>query len=109
MQNFLCKDVALPSSGSVLTVVLLSSVERVELDRVEMLFSPFVKERLSELSTDLCGEVNSNNTALSGDHGLQRRKLLPKPRARMVVYRVSCNAFNFTALTLDAPLKAYHM
>ena len=72
---------------------------------MEVLFSPFVKHRLAELSTDLRGEVDSNDAALSGDPGLQRGKPLPKPRARMDTYRVSRNVFNFAASTVNAPLQ----
>ena len=71
-----------------------------------MLFSPFVGKSLAELSTNLCGEVDGDDVMLSGDHGLQRGKLLPRPKARMDTYYINHSVFNFAALSLDAPLKA---
>ena len=71
-----------------------------------MPFSPFVEQRLAELSADLHGEVDGGNAVLSGDHVLQRGKPLPEPKARMEAYWVSHSVFNFTALTVNAPLKA---
>ena len=96
------EEVALPSSGAVSKAALLSSVQGVELPRVEVLFLPFVGQRLAELSADLCGEVDGNEVAISGDHGLQRGKLLPKPKARM---DINCAIFNCMASNVDAILE----
>ena len=73
---------------------------------MEVPFSTFVGQRLAELSADLCGEVDSNKVVLLGDHGIQRGKLLPKPKARMDAYCINGSIFNFTASSLDVPLKA---
>ena len=83
----------------------MSSVQKVELLRVEVPFSPFVKQRLAELSANLCEEVDDGDAVLSRNHGLQRGKPLPKPKARMEAYWVSRNVFNFAASIVDAPLK----
>ena len=77
-----------------------------KLPRVEVLFSPFVRQRLAELSADLCGEVDGNKVAILGDHGLQRRKLLKNPKARMDTYCVNRTLFNLGASNIDTPLKA---
>ena len=42
MQDSLQEEVTLPSSGAVSKAASLSSVQRVELPKVEVLFSPFV-------------------------------------------------------------------
>ena len=60
-------------------------------------------QRLTELSADLWGEVDSHETGLSGDQGLQKGKLLPKLKARMDAYRVSRNVFSFVASSLNVP------
>ena len=57
----------------------LSAVQKADLPRVEFPFLPFAVQRLAELSTDLCGEADGHNVVSSGDHGLQKGKLLPKP------------------------------
>ena len=85
---------------------LLSSVQRVELSRVKVPFSPFVGQRLVELSTNLGREVDGNEAALSGDRGLQKGTLLSKPKARMDTSHVNCGVLNFAASSLDVPLKA---
>ena len=70
---------------------------------------PFVTQRLAELSGDLYGEVDRHDAVLSGDHGLQKRKLLPKPKARMDAYRVNCSVFSFAVSSINAPLKAHKL
>ena len=70
-----------------------------------MSFSPYIAKRLAVLSTDLQGEVDGHESGLSGDHGLQKGKLLPKPKARMDAYRVGREVFSFVASSLDAPLR----
>ena len=91
MWDSLHEEVALPFSGTATKAVLLSSVQKVDLPRVEVPFSSFVELRLAELSTDLCGEVDSDDAALSEDCGPQRGNPLPKPRPRMDAYLVSHN------------------
>ena len=75
---------------------------------MEVPFSPFVGQQLVESSTDLCGEVDGNDVAISGDRGVQRVKLLLKPKA-MDTYRVNHAIFNFTASNVNLPLKACDM
>ena len=53
---------------------------------MEVPFSPIVGQRFAELSADICGGVNGNDIAISGDRALQRGKLLPKSKARMDAY-----------------------
>ena len=71
-----------------------------------MPFLPFVAQRLVELSAELCGEVDGHDAVHSGDQGLQKGKLLSKPKARMDAYHVGRSVFSFAALSVDAPLKA---
>ena len=101
----LSEEVALPSIGVVSRAAPLSAVQRVELPQVEVPFSPFVGQRLVELSANLGWEIDSNEAAPSGDHGLQRGKLLPKPKARMDTYQVNRSVFNFAATNIDMTLK----
>ena len=65
-----------------------------------MPFSPFVDQRLAELSADLQGEVDSHS-----DQGLQKGKLLCKLKARMDTYRVGRNLCSFVASSGDASLR----
>ena len=58
-----------------------------------------------ELSVYLRGEVDGHATGISGDQGLQKGKLLPKPKAMMDAYRVSKSVFSFEATSIDAPLR----
>ena len=53
------------------------------LSQVQRHWQPMTASSLAMVYTDLCGEVDSNNAALLGDRGLQRGKLLPKPRAKL--------------------------
>ena len=41
-----------------------------------------------------------------GDQGLQKGRLLPKPKARMDAYHVGRNMFSFVASSIDMPLRA---
>ena len=106
MWDSLREEVARPSSGVMSKAAPLSSVQRVELPQVEVPFSPFVRQRLAELSTDLCGDVDGNDVAISGDCGLHLWKLLPKPKARVDSYRINRAVFKFVASNVDTPLKA---
>ena len=76
-------------------VTLLLAVQKAGLLRVEVPLLPFVIQRLAELSADLCGEVDGHEAVPSGDHGFQKGKLLPKPKARMDAYHVNRSVFSF--------------
>ena len=99
------EDVAPPSLDMTPRAEPLWAVPRAELPCVEVPFSPFIDQRLAELSVNLWGEVDGHETCFSGDHGLQKGKLLPKPKARMDAYRVGRNVFSFVALSVDVPLR----
>ena len=100
MRDMLREDMAPPSLDVVPRVEPLSALLRAELSRVEVPFLPYVAQRLTELSAALRGEVDGHESGHSGDSGLQKGKLMPKPKARMDVYRVSCNVFSFVASSL---------
>ena len=68
---------------------------------------PFVAQRLVELSADLRGEVDGHDSVPSGDHGLQKGKLLPKPKARMDTYRIGRNVFSFVASSGEGAILQY--
>ena len=107
MRDTLQEEVALHSADAVSRAALLSSVQRAELPRVEVLFSPFVSQRLAEVSAEILrGNGWQPGTTPLGDHGLQRGKLLSKSKARMNAYHVNYGVLNFVASILDAHLKA---
>ena len=74
---------------------------------MEVLFSPFVRQSLAELSTDLHRYVDGSEVVPLGDCGVQRGKPLPKLKAtcRMEAYRVNHGVLKFTASTVDVPRK----
>ena len=71
----------------------------VEFPHVEVPFSPYIAIRLS---ADLRGEGDGHESGLSGEQGLQKVKLLPKPKAKMDTYWVGCEVFSFITASLDA-------
>ena len=95
------------SSGMVSKATPLSAILKAETSKMEVLFSPFVGQRLAELSADLCRDVDGNEVAPLGDCGLSGGKPLPKPKARMDAYRINWRVFNFAAATVGAPLKVH--
>ena len=100
-RDTLREDVAPPSLDMAPRVEPLSALHKVDLPCMEVLFSLYVVQRLAELSTDLQGEVDGHDAGLSGDQGLQKGKLLPKPKARVDAYWVSKSVFSFAAASID--------
>ena len=49
--------------------------------------------------------MDGHDAVPSGDHGLQKGKLLPMSKARMDAYQVHHSMFNFAASSIDAPLQ----
>ena len=68
---------------------------------MEVQFSPYVAKRLAELSATFEVKLTAMSLASAGEQGLQKGKLLPKPKVRMEAYRVGREVFSFVTTSIN--------